>query len=71
MTPMRINSFDATIAQLKTRAKMHNIAIRKYERGEDSYILVDMATNAVVATYPLTKEQVESWLDDLDDQDDE
>lgn len=67
---MRIKSFTPTIAQLKKRAEKSGIAIRKYERGEDSYVLVDMTTGAVVATYPMTKDQVIQWFDDLDNQQD-
>lgn len=59
-----------TINKLKTRAKKHGLAIRKYERGEDSYMLVDVSYNAIVAPYPMTLEQVEMWLDDLDEQND-
>lgn len=39
--------------------------IRKYERGEDSYILVDARLNAAVSP-DMTLEQLETWLDDLD-----
>lgn len=60
-----------TLEQLKTRAKKHDLTIRKYQRGEkDSYMLVDAVYNAVVAPAPMTIEQVEMWLDDLDNQDD-
>ena len=55
-----------TLSQLKTRAKKYGMRIRVYERGEDSYMLVDVQTNSVVAPYPMTLEQMEQWLDDLD-----
>lgn len=67
---MRIKSPEPTIAQLKKRAEKSGIAIRKYERGEDSYVLADMTTGAAVATYPMTKDQVIQWFDDLDNQQD-
>lgn len=57
-----------TISKLKTRAKKYGLAIRKYERGEDSYMLVDIRLNAVGAPAPMTLEQVEMWLDDLNEQ---
>lgn len=60
-----------TFEKLKTRAKKHGLTIRKYERGEDSYMLVCIKTNCVVAPAPMTLEQVEMWLDDLDSQDTE
>lgn len=55
-----INAKPATLEQLRCRAKKHGLLIRKYERGEDSYVLVDAKTNCV-ASYPipLTLEQVE------------
>jgi len=59
-----------TINKLKTRAKKYGLAIRKYERGEDSYVLVDISYNVIAAPYPMTLEQVEMWLDDLDEQSD-
>lgn len=70
MKPMNFIGYKPTLAQLKKRAKNFGIAIRKYERGEDSYVLADMTTGAVVATYPMTKDQVIQWFDDLDNQQD-
>lgn len=62
-----------TLKQLKTRAKKRGLTIRKYERGEDSYVLVDISTNAVAvpAPTPMTLKQVELWLVDLDNLTDE
>ena len=56
-----------TLEQLRRRAKKHGLTIRKAERGEDSFMLVDMKTNAV-ANYPtaLSLAGIEDWLDDLD-----
>lgn len=59
-----------SITELKKRAVKRGLMIRKYERGEDSYALVDARLNVVVAPAPMTLEQVEQWLDDLDNQDD-
>ena len=56
----------ATRAQLERRARKHGDTIRKFKRGEDSYMLVDIQYNAVVSNYPLTLAEVEQWLDDLD-----
>lgn len=55
-----------TLGQLKSKAKKHDMTIYKYERGEDSYMLVDIYLNAVAAPAPMTLEEVEAWLDDLD-----
>lgn len=51
---------------LESRAKNHGLKIRKCKRDEDSFILVDIAANTVTAPAPMTLEQVEKWLDDLD-----
>ena len=53
------------LEELKKRAREHDMIIRKYERGEDSYILVDARLNAAVSP-DMTLEQLETWLDDLD-----
>lgn len=60
-----------TFEKLKTRAKKHGLSIRKYERGEDSYMLVCIKTNCVVAPAPMTLKEVELWLVDLDNYTDE
>ena len=52
--------------RLKRRAKKHGLTIRNYERGEDSFMLVDV-NNTVAAPAPMTLDQVDLWLDDLDD----
>ena len=61
----RIN-YKPSLSELKTKAKEHGLKIRKNERGEDSFMLVDIAANTVTAPAPMTLEQVENWLDDLD-----
>lgn len=68
-TMKRINAEPATLEQLRRKAKKHGLLIRKYERGENLYLLVDARTNCV-ASYPtpLTIEQVEQWLDADDEQ---
>lgn len=53
-----------TLNQLKTRAKAHDLMIRK--DGKGGYFLVDPITNALAAPGPMTIEEVEMWLDDLD-----
>lgn len=53
-----------TLNQLKTRAKHHDMMIRK--DGHGGYILVDIYTNTLAAPGPMTLEEVELWLDDLD-----
>ncbi len=53
-----------TLNKLKTRAKAHDLMIRK--DGKGGYFLVDPITNALAAPGPMTIEEVEMWLDDLD-----
>ena len=53
-----------TLDQLKTRAKAHDLMIRK--DGKGGYLLVDIYINALAAPGPMTIEEVEMWLDDLD-----
>lgn len=53
-----------TLNQLKTRAKAHDLMICK--DGKGGYFLVDPITNALAAPGPMTIEEVEMWLDDLD-----
>lgn len=55
-----------TLQALKRRAEKFGMMIRKYERGEDSYMLVDIATNAVVAPSPMTLIELSLWLGDLE-----
>ena len=54
-----------TLKQLKTRAKAHDLMIRK--DGKGGYLLTDLY-NGLMAPGPMTLEEVEMWLDDLDDQ---
>lgn len=54
-----------TLNQLKTRAKAHDLMIRK--DGKGGYVLVDIYINALAAPGPMTIEEVEMWLDDLDE----
>ena len=58
----------ATLSTLKKRAEKYGMTIRKHERGEDSYIVVDRYTNAVVAPEPMTLAEIERELDDFDAQ---
>lgn len=53
-----------TLNQLKTRAKALDLMVRK--DGKGGYLLVDPSTNALAAPGPMTIEEVEMWLDDLD-----
>lgn len=53
-----------TFADLKTRAKAHDLMIRK--DGKGGYFLLDIYINALAAPGPMTFEEVEMWLDDLD-----
>ena len=65
---MKFIGYKPTLAQLKKRAKKFGMTIRKYKRGEDGYLLVDVYTNAVAAPEPMTLDEIELWLDDLDAQ---
>lgn len=56
----------ATRAQLERRASKHGLTIRKFERGEELYMLVNLEINAVIGAYPLSLEQIEQRLDELD-----
>ena len=53
-----------TLNKLKTRAKAHDLMIRK--DGKGGYLLVDIYINALAAPGPMTLGEVEMWLDDLD-----
>lgn len=53
-----------TETQLKTRAKAHDMMIRKERNG--GYWLLDIYINGVVAPGPMTLEEVALWLNDLD-----
>ena len=53
-----------TFVNQKPRAKAHDLMIRK--DGKGGYLLVDPITNALAAPGPMTIEEVEMWLDDLD-----
>ena len=55
-------AYDPTLQQLRRRASKHCLLIRKYERGEDSWMVQDY-DRFVVSPYPLTLEQVAEWLD--------
>lgn len=52
-----------TFADLKTRAKAHDLFIRR--DGKGGYLLTDFL-NRLTAPGPMTLEEVEMWLDDLD-----
>ena len=64
---MKQINYQHSLSELKAKAKNHGLAIRKYERGEDSFMFVDMRTNFAVDPYPLTFEELAAWLDKLDD----
>lgn len=64
---MRIKSPDPTIAQLEKRAEKFGMTIYK-AHGKDSYLLIDVATNAVVSPEPMTLAELELELDDFDAQ---
>lgn len=66
MKPMNFVGRKPTLKNLKSRAEKFGMAIRKYERGEDSYMFVDMRTAMVVKPCPLTFEELASHLDDLE-----
>ena len=53
-----------TLNKLKSRAKAHDMVIRKERNG--GYWLLDIYTNGVVAPGPMSLEEVALWLDDLD-----
>lgn len=53
-----------TLKELKTRAKRHDMMIRK--DGKGNYLLVNIGTNIAAAPGPMTLDQVEAWLDDVD-----
>lgn len=53
-----------TLNQLKTRAARYDLMIRKDGHGD--YLLVDKYTNCLMASGPMTLEQVEAWLEDLE-----
>ncbi len=53
-----------TINQLKTRAKAYEMMIKK--DGKGNYMLVDISTNCLATPAPMSIEEVENWLDDLD-----
>lgn len=52
-----------TFVDLKTRAKAHDLFIRK--DGKGGYLLTDFL-NRIMVPGPMTLEEVEMWLDDLD-----
>ena len=64
MKPIRRINYSPTLAQLKRRARIHSLQIHKYERGENSFVLVDRRTNAVIST-PMPFDDIETYLDDL------
>ena len=52
---------------IKTRAKHHDLMLRK-DRRSGGYYLVDVYGNYLTAPGPMTLKEVELWLDDLDNQ---
>lgn len=66
---MKRTNYYPTFGQLQYRAKKHGMTIRKYRRGEeDSYMLIDISKNAIVAPAPMTLVQINLWLNDLNNQ---
>lgn len=53
-----------TINQLKTRAKAYGMIIGK--DGKGGYRLIDISTNSLAASEPMSIEQIEEWFEDLD-----
>jgi hypothetical protein len=53
-----------TLDSLKKIAQKKELRILKFERGEDSFIVVDK--NGAIVSYPtpLTLEQLDAWFDD-------
>lgn len=51
---------------IRNRAKKLDLMVRKDGHGE--YFLVDPHINGVVAPGPMTLEQLDSWLTDLENQ---
>lgn len=68
MAPMKRINYKPTLADLQPRAEKHGMAIRQMQSDNDFYMLVDTSRNFVAAPYPMTLEQVENYLDDLDEQ---
>ena len=60
----RKDGIKVTLDQLKTRAKAHDLMIRK--DGKGGYLQTDFL-NRLMAPGPMTLEEVEMWLDDLDE----
>lgn len=55
------------IQKLRQKARRHGLLINKDRRlPYDGYYLVSSDTNTVVAPGPMTLEQVELWLTDLE-----
>lgn len=54
-----------TRTQLEKQAEKRGVAIY-FAPANETYLLVDIRTNAPVTPKPLTLEQLETWLDDLD-----
>lgn len=52
------------IRQLRRRAQRHGLILRSDRHG--GYMLVDPYTNGLTAPYPMSLEQVELWLDDME-----
>ena len=72
MKPMKAINLKVNLPTLKRRAKKHGIMIQKYgldAPDNENYMLVDAGTALVFDPYPMTLEQIDQWLDDLDDSD--
>ncbi|WP_158591004.1 hypothetical protein [Acutalibacter sp. 1XD8-33] len=50
--------------KLKSRAKAHDMRIRKHRNGD--YYLVDIYTNTLAVPDHMTLDEAALWLDDLD-----
>lgn len=56
-----------SIQQLRQKARQHGLLINKDRRlPYDGYYLVSSDTNAIAAPGPMTLEQVDLWLADLE-----
>lgn len=55
-----------TLATLEKLCAKYGVKISKYGHGEDSYMLIDIATNTVAAPLPMTFVEIELWLDNLE-----
>ena len=66
---MKRTNYFPTLGQLQYRAKKHGITIRKFKRGEeDSYMLIGISKDEIIALGPMTLVEIELGLNDLENQ---